>query len=167
MILIGSPWRHQELKCTCLPQRAREDHGVSKVRNVFYIGTSLEHYRYFNGWHPKTRSVQGSETVLFKHKYTTAPMVTPADAIIQAAKELEDAIKKYLHLQPKVGQIDRLKECTKIFGPIFHNNKGGRGEYRSSEGGHQGRWHICEGGKGKQVQRTNMAANRLKKQHVS
>ena len=57
------------------------------MRNIFtYIGTSLEHYRDFNGWHPKTRAVQGSETVLFKHKYITAPTITPADAIVQAAK---------------------------------------------------------------------------------
>ena len=30
---------------------------------------------------------------LFKHKYITAPTVTPADAIVHAAKELEDVIK--------------------------------------------------------------------------
>ena len=74
-----------------------------KSEKYFYIGTSLEHYRYFNGWHPKTKAVQGSETVLFKHKYITVPTVTPADTIVQAAKELEDAIKtKYHHLWTSV-----------------------------------------------------------------
>ena len=93
---------------------------MSKVRNVFYIGTSLEHYRYFNGWHPKTRAVQGSKTgVLFKHKYITAPTVTPADAIVQAAKELEDVTKNKIPPTPAKSGIDRLKECTNIFGSHF------------------------------------------------
>ena len=83
---------------------------------MFYIRTSLEHYRYFKGWHPKTRAVQGSETVLFKHKYITAPAVTPADVIIQAAKEVEVTIKNKLPPPLVMSGIDKLEQCTNIFG---------------------------------------------------
>ena len=100
------------------PAGNRRSWGV-KSEKCFYIRTSLEHYRYFKGWHPKTRAVQGSETVLFKHKYITAPTVTPADAIIQAAKELEDAIKNKIPPPLAKSGIDKLKEYTNIFGTEF------------------------------------------------
>ena len=59
------------------------------------------------------------ESVLFKHKYITAPTVTPADAIIQAVKELEDVIKNKIPPPLAKSGIDRLKECTSIFGQDF------------------------------------------------
>ena len=45
--------------------------------------------------------------------------MTPADAIIQAAKELEDVIKHKIPPPLTKSGIDRLKECTNIFGPEF------------------------------------------------
>ena len=113
------------------PAKNRRSWGV-KSEKCFYIKTSLEHYRYFKGWHPKTRAVQGSETVLFKHKYITAPAVTPADAIIQAAKELEDTIKGKIPPPLAKSGIDRLKECTNIFGAQFTagNSEDGAGPPR-------------------------------------
>ena len=57
--------------------------------------------------------------MLFKHKYITAPTVTPADAIIQAEKELEDVIKNKIPPPFAKSVIDRLKECTHIFCPNF------------------------------------------------
>ena len=141
---------------------------MSKVRNVFtYLETPLEHYRYFNGWHSKTRAVQRSENVLFKHKYIIAPTVTPADAIVQAAKELEDVIRN--KIPPLLARSEICRQAQRVhqhLWPKFHNK--GRGEKcRTSEGGHQERCHNYKGGKRKQVQRTNVAANRLKKQNVS
>ena len=56
---------------------------------------------------------------MFKHKYVTAPTVTPADAIIKAAKELEDVIKNKIPPPLAKSEIDRLKECTSIFGQDF------------------------------------------------
>ena len=105
------------------PTGKRRSCGV-KSEKYFYIGTSLEHYRYFNGWHPKTRAVQGSETVLFKRKYITAPTVTSANAIVQVAKELEDVIKNKIPPHLAKSSIDRLKECTIIFGPNFTTREG-------------------------------------------
>ena len=46
---------------------------------------------------------------MFKHKYITVPTVTPADAIIQAAKELEDVIKHKIPPPLAKSGIDRLK----------------------------------------------------------
>ena len=50
--------------------------------------------------------------MLFKHKYITAPTVTPADAIVKAAKELEDVIKNKIPPPFAKSGIDRLKECN-------------------------------------------------------
>ena len=57
--------------------------------------------------------------MLFKHKYITAPTVTPADAYIQATKELEDVIKDKIPPPLAESGTDRLKECTNIFGSHF------------------------------------------------
>ena len=139
------------------PAGNRRSWGV-KSEKCFYIKTSLEHYRYFKGWHPKTRAVQGSETVLFKHKYITAPTVTPSDAIIQAAKELEDTLKSKIPPPLAKSGIDTLKQCT-IFWHRVHVQRRG-GECKTSEGGHQRRRHTCEGGKNKQPGRPGMAKDR-------
>ena len=56
---------------------------------------------------------------MFKHKYITSPTVTPADAIIQATKELEDTIKNKIPPPLVKSGIDKLKECTNIFGTEF------------------------------------------------
>ena len=34
----------------------------------YYVGTSLEHYRYYWGWMSETRKIRGSDTVGFKQK---------------------------------------------------------------------------------------------------
>ncbi|KAL7523352.1 hypothetical protein ACHAWF_000485, partial [Thalassiosira exigua] len=62
-----------------------------KSKKGHYIGTSLEHCRYFRGYSEETRGIWGSETCVFKHKYITNP--APADAIVQATKQLADALK--------------------------------------------------------------------------
>ena len=144
---------------TFTPTGKRRSWGV-KSEKCFYIGTSLEHYKYFNGRHPKTRSVQGSENVLFKHKYIPAPTVTLADTIVEAAKELEDVTKNEIPPTASCQKWNRQAQGVhQHLWPKFHN-KGRGGECRTSEGGHQGRYHNSEDGKRKKVQRTNVAANR-------
>ena len=59
----------------------RKTWGV-KSKKGHYVGTSLEHYRYYFGYFSDTKAVRGSETCIFKHKYITTPTVTPADAIV-------------------------------------------------------------------------------------
>ena len=57
-----------------------------KIKKGFYVGTLLEHYRYYMAYCSKSQAVQGSKTMYFKHKYITDPDMTPSDAIVQAAK---------------------------------------------------------------------------------
>ncbi|KAL7479611.1 hypothetical protein ACHAW6_005338 [Cyclotella cf. meneghiniana] len=54
----------------------------------WYIGASPEHYRTHCIFFKATRSLCLSDTVFFKHKYITQPMVTPADAIVKAFHDL-------------------------------------------------------------------------------
>ncbi len=61
--------------------------------NGWYLGTSPEHYRCHNIFCTKTRAERISDTVFFQHWYLTQPVVTPADAIINAMKNLRSIIK--------------------------------------------------------------------------
>ena len=58
----------------------------------WYIGVSLEHYRCHKSWITETRGVRVGNTVFFKHKYLTMPTITTADAILTAARDLQDAL---------------------------------------------------------------------------
>ena len=90
-----------------------------KSKKGFYIGTSTEHYRYFHAYIPETGGIQGSETMYFKHKYITMPSLTSADAVVQAAKELVDALRGKLPpplTQPSAAQLQTLET---IFTPTL------------------------------------------------
>ena len=39
-----------------------------KSKPGYYVGTSLEHYRYYLGWMNDTKRIRGSDTVKFIHK---------------------------------------------------------------------------------------------------
>ena len=61
--------------------------------NGWYLGTSPGHYRCYDVWVKGTGAFRSTDTVFLKHKHTTKPTVTPADAIVNAAKELTSALK--------------------------------------------------------------------------
>jgi hypothetical protein len=63
----------------------------------FYLKTSAEHYRMHVIFCKKTQAKQLADTVFFKHKHITQPMVTPADAIVNAFTKLQDAIQGIQH----------------------------------------------------------------------
>jgi len=88
---------------------------ATKSTKGFYIGTSMEHYRYYKAYCTETRAVQGSETMFFKHKFITAPTVTPQDAVIQAAKQLTDAPKGIVPPPFSKSGIDQIKKLSTIF----------------------------------------------------
>ena len=94
----------------------RKTWGVKSKRG-HYLGTSFEHYRYYYGYFAETRAKRGSESVIFKHKYITDPTFTMGDAIVEAAKQLTDAIKGYLPLPLVKTGIDHLRELTTSFQP--------------------------------------------------
>ena len=92
----------------------RKSWGV-KSKLGHYLGTSLEHYRYYFGYFAETGAKRGSESVIFKHKYITSPTVTPADAIVQAAKQLADVLKGNIPPPLVKSGIDHIKALTNIF----------------------------------------------------
>ena len=53
--------------------------------------------------------------MFFKHKYITAPTVTPQDAVIQAAKQLTDALKGIVPPPFSESGIDQIKKLSTIF----------------------------------------------------
>ena len=61
----------------------------------YVLGTSMEHYRCWEMYSPKTRSTRISETVFFKHKYITNPTATPTDVIIAATNRMAAALKNH------------------------------------------------------------------------
>jgi hypothetical protein len=97
-----------------VPPDKRKTWGI-KSHKGFYIGTSTEHYRYYKAYCTDTRAVQGSETMFFKHKYITSPTVTPADAIVQAAKQLTDALKGFVPPPISESGIEQIRKLTSIF----------------------------------------------------
>ena len=58
------------------------------------MGTSFEHYRYYNIWIDKTLGARKGNTVFFKQKYLTMPTNIPGDALLKAAVELKETIEK-------------------------------------------------------------------------
>ena len=91
-----------------------------KSNKGYYIGTTLEHYRYYKAYCNDTRAVQGSETMFFKHKYITAPTVTPEDAVIQIAQQLTDALQGKVPPPLSESGLDKLKTMATIFsGKLF------------------------------------------------
>ena len=88
-----------------------------KTKKGFYVETSTEHYRYYKAYIPETGSIQGTETMFFKHKYITMPALTAADAVVQAARDLIEAMKG--KLPPPLAQpsTEQIKTLASIFTP--------------------------------------------------
>jgi len=70
--------------------------------------------------------------MFFKHKYITSPTVTPQDAVIQAAKQLTDALKGIVLPPFSESGIDQIKKLSTIFkendttmdSPVIATNEG-------------------------------------------
>ena len=74
------------------------------AKKAWYLGPCFQHYRSFRGLLPSTGGERISDTVRFKHHAITIPQLTPADRILEAAKQLEAAIKQ----QPKKAPMDEI-----------------------------------------------------------
>ena len=70
-------------------RRTFEEH----TKSGFYIGNSRDHYRCHKIWIIDTKQVRVGQTVFFKHKYLTQPIITPTDAILRATQDLCDVLK--------------------------------------------------------------------------
>jgi hypothetical protein len=73
-------------------------------RKGFVCGTSFKHYQGWKMWMVNTRATRICATVFHKHKYIFNPMVTSAEAVVAAAKNLAKVLKgklpHYLHSVP-------------------------------------------------------------------
>jgi hypothetical protein len=74
------------------------------AKKSWYISPCLRHYRTFKGVMASTGAERMSDTVKFKHHAIAIPQLTPADRILEAARQLDSAIKQ----QPKQAPVDEL-----------------------------------------------------------
>ena len=65
-----------------------EDHAI----NACNLYMSMEHHQAFNVYSKHKRSERIFDTLFFKHKYPTHPIVTPKDTAKEAADILTDAV---------------------------------------------------------------------------
>ena len=75
------------------------------AKKAWYLGPCFQHYRTFRGILPSTGGERISDTVRFKHHAISMPKITPADRILDAARNLDHAIRQ----QPKTAPLDELK----------------------------------------------------------
>ena len=80
----------------------------------YYLGTSPDHYRSHRICGKETNVERVSENVFFKHKYLTNPTVTHADKVVQAAKELYNALNRKRHGMEKA-TMEGLKELSSMY----------------------------------------------------
>ena len=66
-------------------------------------------------WVKGTGAVRSTDTVFFKRKHITNPTVTPADAIVNAAKDLTAALKGNIPGSLGATSLDDLKQLEEIF----------------------------------------------------
>ena len=80
----------------------------------YYVGTSLEHYRYYWVWMKDTKKIRGSDTVSFKHKYIKIPSITTGNYIVNAAQQLNSALSGSIPPPLVKSGIDHLRAITDI-----------------------------------------------------
>ena len=64
------------------------------AKKAWYIATCLQHYRTFKYIMESSVAERISDTVKFKHHTIAIPQLTPADIILEAARELDSEIKQ-------------------------------------------------------------------------
>ena len=75
------------------------------AKKAWYIGPCLDHYRTFKGILPSTGKERMCDTVKMKHHAIAIPSLTPADRILEAAKQLDLALRQ----MPKQGPLVELQ----------------------------------------------------------
>ena len=85
----------------------------------WYLRTSHEHYRTHVVYVKATRKTRVSDTVYFKHKYLTQPMLSRADIIVQAYRDLMHAIKGTANTKSKM-HIEAIRKMQEVMEPQFN-----------------------------------------------
>ena len=84
-------------------------------RKGYVLGTSFGHYRTWTFWMLNICATRVSETVFNKHKYISNPNVTPADAVIAAAGNLDSALKGKIPASLQKSPLADLMRLSEIF----------------------------------------------------
>ena len=74
------------------------------AKKAWYIAPFFQHYQTFKGIMASTRAEIISVLVQFKHHSITIPHLTPSNRILEAARQLDSAIKQ----QPKKAPMDEV-----------------------------------------------------------
>ena len=74
------------------------------AKKAWYIAPCFQHYRTFKGIMASNGAERILDTVQFKHHAIETPQLTPANRILEAARQLDSAIKQ----QPKKSPMDEL-----------------------------------------------------------
>ena len=70
------------------------------AKNAWYTAPCFRHYRTFKGIMASTGAERMSYTVKFKHHAIAIPQLTPAEIIIEATRQLDDAIRQQIKRSP-------------------------------------------------------------------
>jgi hypothetical protein len=100
----------------------RQETWAANTINGWYLPTSPEHHQCHRTYVKKTKSERISDTVFFKHRYSTQPTVTPADTIIKALGDLTQALKGRRNLKG-IEQIKALSKIDELLNNILTTNK--------------------------------------------
>ena len=92
----------------------RKTWGV-KSKPGYYVGTSLENYRYYWVWMNDTKRIRGLDTVKFKHKYITNTSITTGYAIVNVSQQLTSALRGSNPPPLIKSGIYHLRALTEIF----------------------------------------------------
>ena len=90
---------------------ARSTFGLN-AKKAWYTGPCLNHYRAFRGMLPSTKGERISDTVKLQHHAISMPTLTPADRILEATRQLKDAISQHPKRAPmkEMEAIDMLRK---------------------------------------------------------
>ena len=90
----------------------RQSFGFNSKKG-WYLGPCLKHYRTFWGILPSTGGERLSNTVRFQHHAIATPDLTPADRILETARQLDHAIKQHPK-RPPMEEITAIELLRKV-----------------------------------------------------
>ncbi len=87
----------------------------------FNLGTSMEHHQCFRVYVTRTRVTRISDTVLFKHQYTTSPTISPESHVVAAVQQLVNALQGNIPTGNEMAEA--LTRASKLFTKIALTKK--------------------------------------------
>ena len=82
----------------------------------WYVAGAMDHYRCFKVLDKGTKHMRISDTVHFKHAYLTSPGFTPADRMVSATKNFNEAIQGFQPDQVQEAQMQAFASLKSAIG---------------------------------------------------